>query len=372
MVRGMTNLAPPAGPSPEFERNQSLDISTSPSDGEPLVAPNPSQDEDNNSIAGGADIEEWSAPEDELSVEGGPRGFFDPDKMLLDTEAAHQWATRRNEMDWSHKPSQQATNQHLLDVHFNTRKREIRETRDTLGALLADWVGTPHPDGRPRTERPPIRIWTLLSYEQRRAVDSFLARNARVGDEFVSHWLDAERLGRTTGADLAFFRLRNGVASDAIFLDADIKDNKRQGLAAEKAFIERLRLERARFEQQVRVYIEGTKIYMVADVFISGGGVSHVHIVEIKSGNAVLSEHQVKVIAEAINSGRVYIVSEKKGRSLEPGIKPNVTLSGQGIIPIVTIEGGDQEAIRRQFRNHGLEVLRGGRVRRIRGGARPI
>jgi hypothetical protein len=301
-------------------------------------------------------------PEEEPPA-AGPPGFFDPGKTLADMDEAHKDATRRNQRDWEDSPSQQATNQHFIDMRFGQRKREIGELRDQLGAYLADWLGTPQPSGEPRTQRPPFRVWTMLSHDQRRAVDGFLARNAGASRDFHDRWINAEREGRLAKADVARSPSDSRLAVDPFLIDVDVRENAEQGKAAEEEFKKRLAKERATFESQVRLYAKGVPGYMVVDVFVTGGGVSHVQIVEVKSGDAKLTPNQLEKLTHAVRTQQVYIVRKISG------IEPNKTFAEQGIRAIVTVVGGDQEAIKRQFRGVGIEYIPsgGGRGRPGRG-----
>jgi hypothetical protein len=282
--------------------------------------------------------------------------------MLLDTERAHQAATQQNQTDWAHKPSQLATNQHLIDVHFNKRKREIADMRDGLESLLADWITVPTPDGKLRTDRPPLPIWTMLSYDQQRAVDGFLARNAWASHEEGDRWIAAEHSWRAAEANPAV--VRPGEDLSALYtLAQDVRNNRKRHEDAVRDYLSRTD-KLAKFDTELRVYVEGMPGYMVADVIVTGGGNTHInvteiHIVEVKTGNAILSEHQQRVLAEAVKEGRVYIVNQEAATKL--GIKPNVTLKAQHVIPYVWIIGGDQEAIKRQLSRQGIGyVPRGG------------
>jgi len=299
--------------------------------------------------------------------------FFDPDAMVDALDAWHQAETQRNESDWAGNPSQQATNQHFIDVRAGLRKREIVEVRDRLGGLLADWIGTPLLTGKPRTDRPPMPIWTLLSYDQQRAVDGFLARNAWASQSFSDQWIAAERRGRTQ-RDPAVYRSSNFPSPSESLIDVqDIRDNYKQGMDAEEEYLkERKRTDPgAQFFRRVRLYVPSSPDYMVADALITGGGgVLHIQIIEIKSGNATLTKNQVRILAEAAKSGNVYFVKEEIGRSTgSEDRRPTArqTLAKQRIIPIVTVVGGNQEAIKSQFRDYGVEFVPrgGGRIGRV-------
>ncbi len=111
-----------------------------------------------------------------------PAAFFDAPRLLVDGDAAHAAATAQNEADWSGNPTQQATNQHLIDVQFGKQKREIEQTRVRLDNDVKAWLTKPGSDGQAQTERPPFAIWKLLNPEQHHAVDIVLTQNARGAD----------------------------------------------------------------------------------------------------------------------------------------------------------------------------------------------
>jgi len=159
--------------------------------------------------------------------------------------------------------------------------------------------------------------------------------------------------------------------------DIDWEENFEQGTKAEEE-AERAELEEllkidpdAKLATQVRLYNEATGRYMVSDILITGGGVTHIHIKEIKSGDAKLSERQIEVLSEALKSGRIYVVNEDKAEKLR--IKPRMTFLDQKIIPLVTVQGGSEFSVDRPFKNNGLMVLPkgAGRIGRIPDGAEP-
>jgi hypothetical protein len=94
---------------------------------------------------------------------------------------------------------------------------------------------------------------------------------------------------------------------------------------------------------------------MVADIVFSSAGVARVAIVEIKSGAGDLTAQQLEKLGEAVRTGNIYINNEDAAKRL--GIRPGITFAGQKIIPLVWVVGGNQQAIARQLRNQGLEVL---------------
>jgi hypothetical protein len=143
-------------------------------------------------------------------------------------------------------------------------------------------------------------------------------------------------------------------------------ENRAQGLAAEAAELEAILKAdgKAKAAQQIRIYAEGAPSYMVADIVFSSAGVARVAIVEIKSGAGDLTPQQIEKLGEAVRTGKIYMVNEDAARRLE--IEPRVTFAAQKILPLVWVVGGNQQAIARQLRNQGLEVVPEGVGRRGR------
>ena len=110
---------------------------------------------------------------------------------------------------------------------------------------------------------------------------------------------------------------------------------------------------------------------MVADIIFRGNGVAVINITEVKTGSAILTENQIKALAQAARNGGVYITNVDVAEELD--IRPNETLGSQNIIPEVYITGGDTEKIMRQMRNQGLDVRPAGvRGQRLRIGGPPM
>jgi len=158
-----------------------------------------------------------------------------------------------------------------------------------------------------------------------------------------------------------------------LYTEIGVKENRDQGLKAEEEELKEMRkIDRnVKFKRQVCLYVESTGHYMVADILTTGGGVTHIHIKEIKSGDAKLSPRQIEAIAEGIKTGRVYIVNDDAAKKLD--IKPRITFAEQHLVPLFSVIGGNQPEINRQLRNNGLEVLPegSGRVGRMRIGVEP-
>jgi hypothetical protein len=136
-----------------------------------------------------------------------------------------------------------------------------------------------------------------------------------------------------------------------------VPENRAQGLAAEAAELEEILKAdpKAKAAQQIRIYAEGAPSYMVADIVFSSAGVARVAILEIKSGAGDLTAQQLEKLGEAVRTGKIYINNEDAAKRLK--IKPGITFADQKIIPLVWVVGGNQQAIARQLRNQGLEVL---------------
>jgi hypothetical protein len=143
---------------------------------------------------------------------------------------------------------------------------------------------------------------------------------------------------------------------DLFDLVQDVRDNKYQGDAAEKAELERFKKENrlAAFAPKTRIYVAGVSAYAVSDIMFRRNGTSYIVITEVKSGDGKLRPNQATTLGEAMRTGNIYITSEKAAKELD--IRPNKTFAAQGIIPQVYITGGNQKEIARQLRNQGLEV----------------
>jgi hypothetical protein len=160
---------------------------------------------------------------------------------------------------------------------------------------------------------------------------------------------------------------------DELFERVGIKENKAQGDAAKEA--EGARIKRANPEAGVsyekRVYAAG--VYMVADIILRPNGTTAIYITEVKSGDGKLSPRQAEILGEALRTGKISIVSKDAAEHLK--VKPYKTFASQGIIPQVSVVGGNQDAIARQLKHQGVEVVpqkvRKGQPSRLRGGGRP-
>ena len=148
------------------------------------------------------------------------------------------------------------------------------------------------------------------------------------------------------------------------------QENKTQGDDAKRK--EQTKIEKAnpekRMATEIRIYAEGLPSYMVGDIIHRPNGTIAIAITEVKSGDAKLSLNQAPKLAEAILTGKIYIVNEPAAERLE--IKPRVTFADQKIVPQVVIVGGDQDAIKKQLRNLGVdtspEKVRRGQPPRLR------
>src|SRR5262249_24943236 len=97
-----------------------------------------------------------------------------------------------------------------------------------------------------------------------------------------------------------------------------------------------------------------------ADIVFRRNGTASLVVVEVKSGDGRLTPQQLEKLAEAARTGKIYIVNEQAADAFK--IKPNVTFADQGTLPEVLVLGGNLDAIAKQLRNQGLEVVpRGGR-----------
>ena len=108
---------------------------------------------------------------------------------------------------------------------------------------------------------------------------------------------------------------------------------------------------------------------MVADIIYRGNGTAIINIIEVKTGSAILTDNQLKVLAEAARTGGIYVTNEVVAKEL--GVKPNVPFGAHRLIPEVFISGGDTAKIERQMRNVGLDVRPAGVRGRLRIGLPP-
>ena len=136
-----------------------------------------------------------------------------------------------------------------------------------------------------------------------------------------------------------------------------VQENKTQGDDAKRK--EQTKIEKAnpekRMATEIRIYAEGLPSYMVGDIIHRPNGTITITITEVKSGDAKLSLNQAPKLAEAILTRKIYIINEPAAKRLE--IKPRVTFADQKIIPQVVIVGGDQDAIKKQLRNLGVDTI---------------
>lgn len=163
---------------------------------------------------------------------------------------------------------------------------------------------------------------------------------------------------------------------DDLFDLVDIRDNKAQGDKARDAEAARIKKSDsgAKLHKEIRLYAKDVPgLYMVVDIAHQPNGTMKIVILEVKSGTARLTSNQAPVLAKAMRTGEVYIVNKKAAKDF--GIRIRETFAAQGRIPEVAVLGGDQDAIKKQLRNEGIEETRtrgrGGKPR-LKGGARPI
>jgi len=112
-----------------------------------------------------------------------PAAPLDAEQALADIDAAHQVATAQNATEHGDNPSQQATNQHFIDIRFGNARRDVEQSGADLDQAVNNWLDQPDTDGTPQTERPPLGLWTRLLPDVQRAVDAVLSRNARRGTD---------------------------------------------------------------------------------------------------------------------------------------------------------------------------------------------
>jgi hypothetical protein len=175
----------------------------------------------------------------------------------------------------------------------------------------------------------------------------------------------------SSGFTPAVFRsAQDPLARDLLTLVQDVRENKERGDAARDEHIKHIQQldPNAIIEKEIRISAPSfPDAYMVADIIFRGSGVSHLEIVEVKTGEARLSKQQAALLAEALKTGDVYISNERAAKTL--GIKPNETFKAQQIQPLVSVIGGAHGTIMRQLMNEGVDI--GGRRSRFRLGIPP-
>lgn len=164
---------------------------------------------------------------------------------------------------------------------------------------------------------------------------------------------------------------------DLFDLVQDIRDNKTQGDKARDVEADRIKKSdpKVGLHKEIRLYAKDVPgLYMVIDIAYRRNGSMQIVVLEVKSGTATLTSNQAKVLARALRTGEVYIVNEKAAKDFD--IKTRETFAAQSRIPEVAVLGGDQDAIKKQLRNEGIEETRTrgrrGQPSRLKGGARPI
>jgi hypothetical protein len=170
----------------------------------------------------------------------------------------------------------------------------------------------------------------------------------------------------------------DGEYDDLFQLIQDVRENREKGKLAEREHKEVIitKHPEATIVEQIQLHAPGMEAYTVTDLVWRRNGTAAVVITEVKAGNGILSRQQIDTLGEAVRTGEVYIKNEEAAEALK--IKPRVTFAAQGLIPEVLVSGGNPEAIQRQLRNKGLEVIPegvgpGGRptlriIRAVRGG----
>jgi len=162
---------------------------------------------------------------------------------------------------------------------------------------------------------------------------------------------------------------------DDLFDLVGVKENRIQGNAARDAEAKRIKkaYPNVPFAQEIRIYAKDVPGYMTADIVFRPNGTSAIMIFEVKSGNARLSQQQLATLAQAVRTGKVYMVNEEAAKKF--GLRPYETFASKSIIPEVYIAGGNQDAIGRQLQKLGIEVIpeksRRGQIPRLRLGVRP-
>ncbi|MBI2736881.1 MAG: hypothetical protein HYX38_10095 [Rhodospirillales bacterium] len=160
-----------------------------------------------------------------------------------------------------------------------------------------------------------------------------------------------------------------------LFDPAGVGDNRTKGNAARDAEAAKIMDAdpNVPFVKERRIYAKDIPGHMVADIMYLPNGTSEILILEVKSGDATLSQRQLVTLVEAVRTGQVYLVNEEAAKKF--GLRPYETFASKGIIPFVYVSGGNRDAIIRQLNKLGIDAVpektRRGQVPRLRLRVRP-
>jgi len=163
---------------------------------------------------------------------------------------------------------------------------------------------------------------------------------------------------------------------DDLFDRVGVGDNRTKGNAARDAEAAKIMDAdpNVPFAKEKRIYAKDVPGYTVADIVYRPNGTSEILILEVKSGGARLTQQQLVTLAEAVRTGKVYLVNEEAAKKF--GLRAYETFASKGIIPFVYVSGGNRDAITRQLNKLGIdavaETTRRGQAPRLRLRVRPL
>ena len=168
-------------------------------------------------------------------------------------------------------------------------------------------------------------------------------------------------------------KFANGAAQAAFgyLFNAAVSENYEQGKSAESKHEDWLRVQKElnpnfKYVSQVKMSIPGVPGYQIADFVVRSGANTEIVIRDVKTGGAILSTDQVRVMAEAVKSGNVQIHSKAKAKEL--GILHKVSLRDQRLMPMISVIGGNSSAVMQQLQRSGIPINNNPRVSIVRGG----
>lgn len=263
-----------------------------------------------------------------------------PGPPSLEALAARQWAPP-------------ALPERPADTSTHPDRPTMRETR------WNSW--SQPPDARPNGANSEDKWWAVVPPRQQQTQVSQEQRLSNVPVTTFSRNPVSIRpapLNEVSPIEFSVYNPDIDPGYDELFdLVQGVQENKAQGDDAKRK--EQTRIEKASPKKgmagEIRVYADGVPGYMVADILHRPNGTTVVMITEVKSGDGKLTPHQATKLAAGVRTGKFYIVNEPAAKALD--IEPRKTFAEQRIIPQVYIVGGDQDAIKKQLRNLGVEAI---------------
>lgn len=317
----------------------------------------------------------WTRPYpsvDENMRGAGAAGAYAPkiaamlDRTSLEAPAIKQWAS-------SVPPARLAG----IDARAAPLSPTVQEAR---------WNSWPQPSGRPSAD---TQTSSVDAEDPRHTVVQPLLQQTPFPQEHQTQLVNVP--ATTFGKDAAGVQPRPLIGSspiehsvyspdidpgyDDLFDRVGVGDNRTKGNAARDAEAAKIMDAdpNVPFAKEKRIYAKDVPGYTVADIVYRPNGTSEILILEVKSGGARLTQQQLVTLAEAVRTGKVYLVNEEAAKKF--GLRPYETFASKGIIPFVYVSGGNRDAITRQLNKLGIdavpETTRRGQVPRLRLRVRP-